>query len=99
MLAISVPAFESTRGRLVNSTSPNITRVKSNREAAPIQKWTEQLVFSDRGRFKMVLRAILFSITELSDNCQLLLHASHPLPARRRMNNLRLHRGSLKQTP
>src|ERR1017187_9783385 len=97
MLAISVVALESTAGLVVNSTSPNMQRVNSSKEAAPIQKWTGRLVFSDQERLKMVLRVVLLSITELSDNCQLLLPVSRPLCGRQRMNDLRFQRRSFKQ--
>src|SRR5580698_3243340 len=88
---------ESTTGLVVNSTSPNMHSVKTNRMAAPIQKWTERFDLSDQKKLKVVPRVILFSITELPDNCQLLLPVLRPLCGRQPMNDLRFQYGSSKQ--
>jgi hypothetical protein len=85
------------KGLVVNSTSPNMPRVKSSKEAAPIQKWIVQPDFSDEEGLKMVPPVVLLSITELSDNCQHLLPVSRPLCGRQRMNDLRFQRRSFKQ--
>src|ERR1035437_2535637 len=95
--ARSFCSAESIIGRLVNSTSPNMHRVKTSKAAAPIQKWTEQLDLFDQEGFKIVLHVILFSIAELSNNCQLLFRASRPPHAPQCMNDLRFQRGSFKQ--
>src|ERR1700693_3098655 len=95
--ARSVCPSESTTGLVVKSTSPNIHRVSASKMAAPIQKWTERFDLFGKKTLKVVPRVILFSITELPDNCQLLLPVLRPLCGRQPMNDLRFQYGSSKQ--